>query len=114
MASEPTPMAQRPAADDNQALAWAARTAAMERFRFTVTRPVAVLMVFFAVIVFGAFSIRLLPLNLMPDISYPRLTVRTEYPGAAPAEVENNVSRPMEEILGVVTGLTKISSASRG
>ncbi|MBL9103430.1 MAG: efflux RND transporter permease subunit [Myxococcales bacterium] len=95
-------------------LAWAARTRAMERFRFTVTRPVAVLMVFCAVIVFGAFSIRLLPLNLMPDISYPRLTVRTEYPGAAPAEVENNVSRPMEEILGVVTGLTRISSISRG
>jgi len=85
----------------------------MERFRFTTTRPVAVLMVFLAVMVFGAFSIRLLPLNLMPDISYPRLTVRTEYPGAAPAEVENNVSRPLEEILGVVTGLTRISSVSR-
>jgi HAE1 family hydrophobic/amphiphilic exporter-1 len=106
--------ARRPAENESERLAWAARARSMERFRFTVTRPVAVLMVFFAVIVFGAFSIRLLPLNLMPDISYPRLTVRTEYPGAAPAEVENNVSRPMEEILGVVTGLTKISSASRG
>ncbi|MDC0671051.1 efflux RND transporter permease subunit [Nannocystis radixulma] len=92
----------------------AARAREMERYRFTVTRPVAVLMVFLAVVVFGAFSIRLLPLNLMPDISYPRLTVRTEYPGAAPAEVENNVSRPMEEILGVVTGLTRIDSVSRG
>lgn len=92
----------------------AARERAMESYRFTVTRPVAVLMVFLAVVVFGAFSIRLLPLNLMPDISYPRLTVRTEYPGAAPAEVENNVSRPMEEILGVVTGLTRIASISRG
>jgi HAE1 family hydrophobic/amphiphilic exporter-1 len=91
-----------------------AREAAMARFRFTTTRPVAVLMVFLAVIVFGAFSARMLPLNLMPDISYPRLTVRTEYPGAAPAEVENNVSRPMEEILGVVTGLTRITSVSRG
>ena len=109
-----TPTAQRPEADEAQTLAWAARTRAMESYRFTTTRPVAVLMVFCAVIVFGIFSIRLLPLNLMPDISYPRLTVRTEYPGAAPAEVENNVSRPMEEILGVVTGLTKISSASRG
>ena len=109
-----TPTARRPEADEAQTLAWAAREQAMERFRFTTTRPVAVLMVFFAVLVFGWFSIRLLPLNLMPDISYPRLTVRTEYPGAAPAEVENNVSRPMEEILGVVTGLTKISSASRG
>jgi HAE1 family hydrophobic/amphiphilic exporter-1 len=109
-----TATARRPAENESERLAWAARERSMERFRFTVTRPVAVLMVFFAVIVFGAFSIRLLPLNLMPDISYPRLTVRTEYPGAAPAEVENNVSRPMEEILGVVTGLTKISSASRG
>ncbi len=87
---------------------------AMERFRFTVTRPVAVLMVFIAIVVFGGFSGTRLPLNLMPDISYPRLTVRTEYPGAAPAEVENNVSRPLEEILGVVTGLTEISSVSRG
>lgn len=110
----PAPTAQRPQAGDLDQLAWEARNRAMERYRFTTTRPVAVLMVFLAVIVFGWFSARLLPLNLMPDISYPRLTVRTEYPGAAPAEVENNVSRPMEEILGVVTGLTKISSASRG
>ena len=85
----------------------------MERFRFTTTRPVAVLMVFLAVVVFGAFSMGRLPLSLMPDISYPKLTVRTEYAGAAPAEVENNVSRPLEEILGVVTGLTRIESISR-
>ncbi|MCH9687208.1 MAG: efflux RND transporter permease subunit, partial [Deltaproteobacteria bacterium] len=83
------------------------------RLRFTTTRPVAVLMVFLAVMVFGWFSIRLLPINLMPDISYPKLTVRTEFPGAAPAEVENNVSRPLEEMLGVVTGLSRIESISR-
>lgn len=84
----------------------------MERFRFTTTRPVAVLMVFCAVMVFGAFSLRLLPVNLMPEISYPKLTVRTEYPGAAPAEVENDVARPLEEVLGVVTGVTRLSSVS--
>ncbi|EDM78210.1 acriflavin resistance protein [Plesiocystis pacifica SIR-1] len=89
------------------------RLRAMDRFRFTVTRPVAVLMVFFAVIVFGAFSATSLPVNLMPDISYPKLTVRTEYEGAAPAEVENDVARPLEEVLGVVTGVTRISSVSR-
>ena len=85
----------------------------MDFYRVTTSRPVAVLMVFLAVIVFGGFSARLLPLNLMPDISYPKLTVRTEYPGAAPAEVEDNVSRPLEELLGVVTGLTRIESISR-
>ena len=87
--------------------------AAMERFRFTVTRPVAVFVVFLAAMVFGAFSMGRLPLDLMPDIAYPKLTVRTEYPGAAPAEVENDVSRPIEEILGVVKGLTRIESISR-
>ena len=104
------PVAAMPASDPRLIAA----LRAMERFRFTVTRPVAVLMVFIAIVVFGGFSGTRLPLNLMPDISYPRLTVRTEYPGAAPAEVENNVSRPLEEILGVVTGLTEISSVSRG
>src|SRR5690242_4725547 len=92
---------------------WRARLRAMDRYRFTVTRPVAVLMVFFAVMVFGLFSARMLPVNLMPDISYPKLTVRTEYEGAAPAEVENDVARPLEEVLGVVTGVTRISSVSR-
>ncbi|PRP92659.1 Multidrug resistance protein MdtB [Enhygromyxa salina] len=92
---------------------WRRRLRSMDRFRFTVTRPVAVLMVFFAVMVFGLFSARMLPINLMPDISYPKLTVRTEYEGAAPAEVENDVARPLEEVLGVVTGVTRISSVSR-
>ena len=82
------------------------RVRALERFRFTVTRPVGVLVVFMAMMVFGAFSIRLLPLNLMPDISYPKMTIRTEYDGAAPAEVENDLARPLEEALGVVTGVT--------
>lgn len=85
----------------------------MQRFAFTATRPVAVAMVFLAVLVFGGFSARMLPLSLMPDISYPKLTVRTDYEGAAPAEVENNVSRPLEEVLGVVTGVTRIESVSR-
>ncbi len=80
---------------------------------FTTNRPVAVLMVFTAAVVFGFFSFRQLPVTLMPDLSYPTLTVRTEYPGAAPEEVENEVSRPIEEALGVIGGLNEISSISR-
>lgn len=80
---------------------------------FTTHRPVAVLMVFMAAVVFGYFSYQRLPLMLMPEMSYPTLTVRTEYPGAAPEEVENDVSRPVEEALGVVSGLHRISSISR-
>ncbi|MEE8164215.1 MAG: efflux RND transporter permease subunit, partial [Myxococcota bacterium] len=80
---------------------------------FSTSRPVAVLMVFLAAIVFGALSYRRLPLTLMPELSYPTLTVRTEYPGAAPEEVENDVSRRIEAELGVVSGLQRMSSISR-
>jgi HAE1 family hydrophobic/amphiphilic exporter-1 len=80
---------------------------------FATRRPVAVLMVFLAAVVFGLFSYFRLPVTLMPELTYPTLTVRTEYPGAAPEEVENDVSRPIEEQLGVVGGLRRISSVSR-
>lgn len=80
---------------------------------FTTDRPVAVLMVFIAAVVFGYFSFNRLPVTLMPELNYPTLTIRTEYDGAAPEEVENEVSRPVEETLGVVNGLNRISSISR-
>jgi HAE1 family hydrophobic/amphiphilic exporter-1 len=80
---------------------------------FITSRPVAILMVFLAAVVFGWLSYGRLPLTLMPELSYPTLTVRTEYPGAAPEEVENDVSRPVEEALGVIAGLRRISSISR-
>jgi HAE1 family hydrophobic/amphiphilic exporter-1 len=76
-------------------------------------RPVAVLMVFVAAVVFGYFSYGRLPVRLMPELSYPTITVRTEYLGAAPEEVEKDISRPVEEALGVISGLRRISSVSR-
>jgi HAE1 family hydrophobic/amphiphilic exporter-1 len=80
---------------------------------FITSRPVAILMVFMAAVVFGWLSLGQLPITLMPELSYPTVTVRTEYPGAAPEEVENDVSRPVEEALGVIAGLRRISSISR-
>ena len=83
------------------------------RGSFVTDRPVAVLMVFIAAVVFGFFSFQRLPVALMPELNYPTLTVRMEYPGAAPEEVENEISRPVEEALGVINGLSRISSVSR-
>ncbi|MFH1007720.1 MAG: efflux RND transporter permease subunit [Candidatus Latescibacterota bacterium] len=82
-------------------------------FQMTTTRPVAILMIVIAVVVFGLVSYQRLSLNLMPDISYPTLTVRTEYPGAAPEEVEHTISRPIEQALGVVNQLVSIQSISK-
>ena len=80
---------------------------------FATSRPVAVLVLFVAAVVFGYFSYGRLPVRLMPELSYPTITVRTEYFGAAPEEVEKDVSRPIEEALGVISGLRRLSSISR-
>ncbi len=82
-------------------------------FQITVRRPIAILMIVIAIVVFGFVSYNRLALNLMPDITYPTLTVRTEFEGAAPEEVENNVSRRIEQALAVVSDLATISSISR-
>jgi HAE1 family hydrophobic/amphiphilic exporter-1 len=68
---------------------------------------------FLAAVVFGLVSYTNLPLNLMPDLDYPTLTVRTEFEGAAPGEVETQVSRPLEEALSTVPGLVSLESISR-
>ena len=78
-----------------------------------VGRPVATIMGFLAAVVFGLVSYTNLPLNLMPDLDYPTLTVRTEFEGAAPGEVETQVSRPLEESLSTVPGLVSLESISR-
>ena len=82
-------------------------------FAITTRRPVAILMVVMAVCVFGWVSYQRLSLDLMPDIAYPTLTVRTEYPGTAPEEVETLISRPLERELGIVAHLVRISSVSK-
>ena len=78
-----------------------------------VRRPVAVSMFTFAVLLFGMVSLGRLSVNLLPDLSYPTLTIRTDYDGAAPAEVEQLVSKPIEEAIGVVKGVRKVTSTSR-
>jgi multidrug efflux pump subunit AcrB len=83
------------------------------RYAITTQRPVAILMVVMAVCVFGWVSYQRLSLDLMPDIAYPTLTVRTEYPGTAPEEVETLISRPLERELGIVPHLVRISSVSK-
>ncbi|QJR79431.1 efflux RND transporter permease subunit [Alteromonas pelagimontana] len=78
-----------------------------------VKRPVAVAMFTFAVLLFGMVSLNRLSINLLPELSYPTLTIRTDYAGAAPAEIEQLVSKPIEEAVGVVKGVRSVTSTSR-
>ena len=76
-------------------------------------RRVTIVMFMVAIVLFGMVSLSRLKLNLLPDISYPTLTVRTELTGAAPAEVENLVTKPIEEAVGVVRNVRVVRSVSR-
>jgi HAE1 family hydrophobic/amphiphilic exporter-1 len=80
---------------------------------FSLKRRVTVSMTAIALVLFGLVAFTRLPVNLMPDLSYPSLTVETRLPGAAPAEVEVLVTRPIEEVVGVVGGVQRLSSVSR-
>ena len=76
-------------------------------------RRVTIAMFMVAIVLFGVVSLSRLKLNLLPDISYPTLTVRTELTGAAPAEVENLITKPVEEAVGVVRNVRVVRSVSR-
>jgi HAE1 family hydrophobic/amphiphilic exporter-1 len=80
---------------------------------FSIGRPVTITMIFIAAVVFGLVSLGRLDLKLLPEISYPTLTVQTEYPDAAPQEVESFVTRPLEEAVGVIPGLRNLRSVSK-
>ena len=85
----------------------------MKIVKFSINRPVSIIMFTVAAIIFGFISYSKLNLNLLPKISYPTLTIRTEYPGTAPPEIENIISKPIEETCGVVDNVVRISSVSR-
>ena len=80
---------------------------------FSIRRPVTVTMLFVAIAVFGGISYGRLALNLLPEISYPTLTIRTNYEGTAPAEVENLITKTVENAVSVANNVIRVSSISK-
>ena len=107
MSSTPTPQPEH--AQDPQA----APGGGFSLVEFATRRRVTVAMMTLTLVLFGLIALGSLKVNLLPDLSYPTLTVRTDYEGAAPAEIETLISQPAEEALGVVKGLRKLKSVSR-
>ena len=70
-------------------------------------------MIFVAILVIGVFSLTKLPLDLMPNMEFPSLTVITVYPGASAIEVEEQVSKPLEAVLSSAENLVEIKSISK-
>ncbi|ANM31744.1 hypothetical protein ABI59_22580 [Acidobacteria bacterium Mor1] len=78
-----------------------------------VRRPVAIFVATLTAVLFGYLSFKNIPVELLPDLSYPTLTVQTSYPDAAPTSVEQFVTRPLEEAVGVIPGVRQMRSTSR-
>src|SRR5205085_6939883 len=76
-------------------------------------RRVTVMMTTITFLLFGFIALKDLKVNLLPDLSFPTLTVRTEYTGAAPTEIENLITQPVEEAVGVVKNVRRVRSVSR-
>jgi HAE1 family hydrophobic/amphiphilic exporter-1 len=85
----------------------------MQLIDFAIRRRVTVVMCTVAIALFGVVSLSRLKLNLLPDLSYPTLTVRTELTGAAPLEIENLITRPVEEAVGIIRNVRQVRSVSR-
>jgi len=78
----------------------------------SVKRPIGVTMIMCIVIIFGAISLYKLPVDLMPDITYPAITVSATYSNASPTEVETLLTRPIEQAVAAIPGVEEINSTS--
>ena len=85
----------------------------MSLYEGAVKRPIMTALCFIAVVVFGIFSFSKLPIDLVPDIETNTIMVMTSYSGASASDIENNVTRPLENTLNSVEHLKHISSKSR-
>ncbi|MDR3211923.1 MAG: efflux RND transporter permease subunit [Planctomycetota bacterium] len=80
--------------------------------RFSIRRPVFTSMVTLMVLILGGVSLTRLPIDLMPDITYPTISIMTEYENANPEVVEELVTRPIEEAMAAVPGAEEVTSNS--
>lgn len=85
----------------------------MKIYETSVRKPITTALIFVAVVVLGLFSLNKLPVDLLPDVETNVIMVMTTYQGASAADVETNVSRPLENVLNTVTYLKNIWSSSR-
>ncbi len=85
----------------------------MNLTKLAIKRPVSMIIIVFALLVFGAMSIATTPLEMTPDIEMPMFVVMTTYPGAGPEDVEELVSKKVEDACSTLNGLKNVQSVSQ-
>ena len=85
----------------------------MNLIRFAIERPVAVVAAVLMVVMFGLVALQSIPIQLTPDVRKPIINLRTNWPGAAPAEIEREIINRQEEVLRGIEGLDNMVSESQ-
>jgi HAE1 family hydrophobic/amphiphilic exporter-1 len=80
--------------------------------RLAIERPVTMFMISAVVTLLGLISLTRLPVDLMPEFEQPTLNVRTSYPGVGPLEMEELITRPLEQAVSAVPGIVRVTSES--
>jgi HAE1 family hydrophobic/amphiphilic exporter-1 len=80
--------------------------------RLAIERPVTMFMLSAVITLLGILSLARLPVDLMPEFQQPTLNIRTSYAGVGPLEMEELITRPIEQAVGAVPGLTRVESSS--
>jgi hydrophobic/amphiphilic exporter-1 (mainly G- bacteria), HAE1 family len=80
--------------------------------RLAIHRPVTMFMISFVVILLGSISLTRLPVDLMPESEFPSITVRVGYQGVGPLEMEELVTRPLEQAVSAIAGLEQVNATS--
>src|SRR6187402_1726875 len=80
--------------------------------RLAIERPVTMFMISAVICLLGGISLFRLPVDLMPDVTYPSITVRVGYGGVGPLEIEELIVRPLEQAVAAVPGVEQINSTA--
>ncbi|HEX7673642.1 MAG TPA: efflux RND transporter permease subunit [Bdellovibrio sp.] len=78
----------------------------------SIRRPITILCVVLLMLILGAFSLVKMPVDLFPDVTFPILAIQVVYPGASPLDLEKQVSKPIEDELGSLSGLKTLTSSN--
>ncbi|MFH1027263.1 MAG: efflux RND transporter permease subunit, partial [Pseudomonadota bacterium] len=77
-----------------------------------IRRPIMTSLVMLAVMIFGLFAYKLLPVNSLPNIDYPTIQVRSDLPGASPETMASAVATPLERQFSTIAGLDSMNSTN--
>ena len=79
---------------------------------FVLKKPISTLMLYIIIVILSVLSLTKIPISLVPNLDYPKLSVIVYWPDASPEEVESHITSPIESFGSMINGVSKISSSS--